>query len=46
MLAAVGKYDKVSAVDLGAGCWLGSSHVNVDQLLGGKQAVLEFKGQI
>lgn len=46
MLAAVGKYDKVSAVELGTGCWPGSSHVNVDQLLGSKQAVSEFKGQI
>jgi sugar phosphate isomerase/epimerase len=46
MLAAVGKYDKVSAIELGTGCWPGSSHVDVDRLLGSKQAVSEFKSKI
>jgi len=33
MLAEVGKYEKVSAIELGTGGWPGATHVDVEGLL-------------
>jgi sugar phosphate isomerase/epimerase len=46
MLVAVRKYERVSAVELGTGCWPGSSHVDVDRLLASKETAFEFKSKI